>query len=284
MKMQAFLNGRFVDDEEAWMPTTDRGLLSGYGLFETMRARSGRVFRLDAHYRRLLQGTLFLDLGLPLAVEELGGLIDELTRRNELRDARIRLTITAGTPGESGTVKPSVLLTARPIADYPRSLYSRGMTAIVSHIRRNEWSPSSRIKSLSRLDSVLAREEARRAGADEALLLNTTGAIAEGSASNLFVFRSGHLLTPATSCGALPGITRAAVLDLAHESGIDTLEGVLSPEVPLDADEAFLTGAVMGVMPLTKLNGQPIGNGRPGAVTALLQRLYQEAATQESTS
>ena len=274
---EAFLNGRFVESIAASLPATDRGLLYGYGLFETMRARSGRVFRLEEHYRRLSAGASLLDIALPLTHDDLGNVIDELTRRNGLEDARLRLTVTAGPMPEAGKATPSFLLTATAVSDYPASQYLRGMAAIVSRIRRNETSPLSRVKSLNRLDSVLAREQARREGADEAILLNTKGAVAEGSASNVFVVRSGRPLTPAVVSGALPGVTRAAVIDLARETGIDCIEAEITSETLADCDEAFLTGAIMGVMPLTRIDGRVLGHGRPGPITVAVRRLYEQA-------
>ena len=274
---ESFLNGRFVESAAASLPATDRGLLYGYGLFETMRARSGRVFRLEEHYRRLSEGASLLDIALPLTDDDLGHLIDELTRRNGLEDARLRLTVTAGPTPETGKATPSVLLTATAVIDYPASLYLRGMAAIVSRIRRNETSPLSRVKSLNRLDSVLAREEARRGGADEAILLNTKGLVTEGSASNVFFVKSGRLLTPAVSSGALPGITRAAVIDLAREAGIDCIEAEITSETLAGSDEAFLTGAIMGVMPLTRIDGRVLGHGRPGPITTAVRHLYEQA-------
>lgn len=277
-----FVNGGFVESDEARVPALDRGLLYGYGLFETMRARCGRVFRLDEHHRRLSQGALALGIALPLAVDDLRTAIEEIARRNALEDARVRLTVTAGPTRETGSAAPSVLLTAAPVSDYPRELYEKGMAAITSAVRRNETSPLSRIKSLNCLDNVLARDEARRRGADHAILLNTQGLVAEGSSSNLFLAQGDRLLTPTIASGALPGITRAAVLDLAQGAGIDCTEVEITPEMLAGSDEAFLTGAVMGVMPLTRIDGKALGDGRPGPLTRAIRRLYEQAAARET--
>jgi branched-subunit amino acid aminotransferase/4-amino-4-deoxychorismate lyase len=277
-----FLNGQIIESDRAAIPALDRGLLHAYGLYETMRSHNGRVFRLDAHYRRLSEGAAALDIPLPLTLDDLRAAIDALLERNGLPDARIRLTVTAGPAPESGEEHISSLLVAIPLTDYPPQLYERGMAAITSATRRNETSPLSRIKSLNYLDNLLARAEARRRGADRAIMLNTQGLVAEGCSSNLFLLQGERLITPSIDSGALPGITRAAVLELAQEAGIACLEGEVEPSMLGDASEAFLTGAIMGVMPLTRLDGRPLGSGQPGAMTIRVRRLYEQAVARET--
>lgn len=284
-----YLNGELVRRAAAPALALDRGLLYGYGLFETMRAYSGRVFRLEAHYGRLCQGAAILAMAVPFSLPGLSGAVAAVLERNELKDARIRLTLTPGAPpagrqappgplGEPAVPgHPTVVLFVRPLTEYPPSLYRCGMSAVVSVVRRNEWSPLSRVKSLNYLDNLLAREDARKRGADEAVLLNTRGLLAEGSASNVFLARDGRLLTPAVESGALPGITRQTVLELAAAAGLEAVEAEVEPSALADAAEAFLTNSVMEVMPLTRLDGRPLGSGRPGPVTKRLQRLYREA-------
>ena len=276
-----FLNGRFVERREAAAPALDRGLLYGYGLFETMRSYGGRVFRLEEHYRRLCEGAAVLDLPPPaFALDDLRVAIDALLRENGLEDARIRLTVTAGPENGDG----QVLLVATALTDYPQELYERGMAAVTSAIRRNETSPLSRVKSLNCLDNILAREDARRRGADHAILLNTRGFVAEGSASNVFLVSDGRLLTPGIESGALPGITRAAVIELAREAGIACAEGEVEATTLASAAEAFLTNSILGVMPLTRLDGRAVGGGRPGPTTRAISRLYDQAVAQETAA
>jgi branched-subunit amino acid aminotransferase/4-amino-4-deoxychorismate lyase len=265
------------------VPALDRGLLYGYGLFETMRSYGGRVFRLEEHYRRLSEGAAVLDLPPTLTLDELRVAIDTLLESNGLADAYLRLTVTAGPTPVDGGASPSVLLVARPLSGYPPDLYQRGMAAVTGSTRRNEASPLSRVKSLNYLDNLLAREEARRREADEAILLNTRGLVAEGSASNVFLAQGERLLTPGIESGALPGITRATVIELAQEAGIACLEGEVEAAMLDDAREAFLTGSVMGVMPLTRLDGRPIGGG-PGPTTRAISRLYDQAVAQETAA
>jgi len=279
-----FLNGRFVERGEAAVPALDRGLLYGYGLFETMRSYNGRVFRLDAHYRRLSEGAVALGIPLALTLDDLRAAVETLLERNSLPGARIRLTVTAGPVPDDGGASPSILLVARPLSGYPPDLYQRGMAAVTSATRRNEASPLSRVKSLNYLDNLLAREEAQRKGADEAILLNTRGLVAEGSASNVFLVGSEGLSTPGIDSGALPGITRAAVIELAREAGIACAEGEVEAATLAGAAEAFLTNSIMGVMPLTRLDGRPIGGGRPSPTTRAISRLYDQAVAQETAA
>jgi len=269
-----YLDGEYLPAAEARVGAGDAGLLYGRGLFETFRARQGEVYRLEGHFERLRTGAQLLGIALPLALAELRTAVRETADRCRLEDARVRLTLTAGP--ENG--QASLLIQARPATDYPEALYQRGMTAIVSPVRRNETSPLSRVKSLNCLDNVLAREEAGRSGADTALLLNTRGALAEACTSNLFLVRDGGLLTPPVEDGALPGVTRHSILALARGEGITAHEVSLSLNELSAADEAFLTGAVMGVMPLVTVDGAKAGGGRPGPLTGRLRTLYETAA------
>ena len=219
-----FVNGELVRGPEARVSALDRGLLQGYGLFETMRSYGGHVFRLEEHHQRLCEGATLLALEVPLSLTALREAIGAVLEGNGLADAYLRLTLTAGpvleVTEEADPSQAQVILFARELTDYPEALYRRGMAAVISRVRRNETSPLSRVKSLSYLENLLAREEARREGADEAILLNSHGLVAEGSASNVFLIRGEELLTPSIRSGALPGITRQVVLELAPAVGL----------------------------------------------------------------
>ena len=284
--MRVFVNGELVREAAAMVSALDRGLLYGYGLFETMRSYGGRVFRLEEHYRRLREGAALLDLDVPLSLAGLGEAVDAVLQANDLTDAYLRLTLTAGPlPGLiEGTerTKAQVILFARELTDYPEALYRRGMSAVISRIRRNEGSPLSRVKSLNCLDNLLAREEARRQGADESILVNSQGFVAEGSASNVFLVKDGELLTPSIPSGALPGITRQVVLELATTAGLAAKEADIEPAALFGAAEAFLTSSIKEVMPLTGLDGRPVGSGQPGPVAERLHRLYRGLALREA--
>ncbi len=268
-----YLDGAFVPAAEAFVSAEDAGLLFGRGVYETFRARRGAVYWLDRHVARLTTGAEVLGIALPAALRDLAAIVRELVGRCGLDDARVRLTLTAGPPGG----RPSLLIQARPATDYPASLYEKGMAAVVASVRRNDTSPLSRVKSLNCLDNVMSREQAQAGGAGTALLLNTRGLLAEASTASLFIMRGGTLLTPPLDDGALPGVTRGAVLDLAAAAGMDAREVSLALDDLLGADEAFLTGAVMGVMPLASVDGRAIGGGRPGEATLRVRAAYDAA-------
>ncbi|MFQ5474073.1 MAG: aminotransferase class IV, partial [Dehalococcoidia bacterium] len=270
-----YVNGAYVPEEEATVPALDGGVLFGRGVFETFRARQGAVYRLDQHLDRLRAGAETLSIALPTARAELPTIVRELARRCELDDARVRLTLTAGPEGG----EPSLLIQARPTTDYPPTMYERGATAVVASVRRNETSPLAGIKTLNYLDNVLAREAARSDGTDEAIILNNRGLVADGSAFNVFVVRDGGLRTPTREDGALPGVTRGAVLELASEAGIAVKETDITQDDLRTADEAFLTNAIAGVMPLVSVDGAKIGNGRPGPLTRRIGAVYEREAT-----
>lgn len=270
-----FANGEFVPADRAVVPAGDRALLHGRGLFETFRARDGQVLALERHVVRLQRGCELLGVALSLTLPALEAAVATLVDRLGLGDARVRLTVTAGPEGGP----PAVALTARPAADYPPSVYERGASAVIASVRRNETSVLSRVKSLNCLDNVLAREEAARRGADEALLLNTSGRLAEGAFTNLFAVLDGELVTPPAEEGALPGVTRAVTLDLAHAFGLRAREAPLDRSALTRATEAFLTNAIAGILPLTQVEGLPVGNGAPGPVTATLREAYAALLT-----
>jgi branched-chain amino acid aminotransferase group I len=277
-----FVNGELVEGAAARVPALDRGLLYGYGLFETMRSYGGHVFRLEQHHQRLCEGAALLGLEAPLGLPGLREAIGAVLKRNGLTDASLRLTLTAGPSEAVEPSKAQVVLLAGEPTEYPEALYERGMAAVISPIRRNETSPLSRVKSLNYLDNLLAREEAHRQSADEAVLLNSQGFVAEGSASNVFLVRNGVLLTPSVQSGGLPGITRQVVLELAAAAGLEAKETEVEPGDLFEASEAFLTSSLKEVMPLTRLDGRPVGSGRPGPVSERLRRLYRELVVREA--
>ena len=267
MMIVVYFNGEFVPVDGARIPASDQAVTFGRGVYETYRARNGSVFLLDGHVARLREGASVVGIKIPPGISHLAEIVRDLTDRCGIEDARVRLTLTAGPAGE----EPSLLIQARPATDHPAAMYERGMAAIVSGVRRNETSPLSRVKSLNCLDSVMSREQAVKVGADTGLLLNTHGNVAEASTANVFIVRGGAILTPPVEDGALPGVTRSFVLQEASEATL-TLNDVLS------ADEVFLTGAVMGIMPLVRVGERAIGDGSPGSVTNRLRGRYEAAA------
>jgi branched-chain amino acid aminotransferase len=281
-------NGRVVRGSEVAISPLDHGVLYGDGLFETMRAYGGQVFRLDAHLERLAQSAPVLRLALPCSAAELRAAVQQALAANALSDAYLRLTVLRGVgpPGPDPLLcrEPQYFVVARPLRPYPERCYAEGAVAIVATTRQNEGSPLSRVKSLCYLNHVLARIEAREAGADEALLLNGRGDLAESASSNLFAVRDGTLVTPPVESGCLPGTARAVVLETAPRLGLPVALRPLSLPELLGSDEAFLTNSLLEVMPLVRVGDRPIGSGRPGPLTARLAAAYRAVVDEETSA
>lgn len=282
-----YLNGSFVPREEAKISLFDRGLLLGDGLFETMRAYHGQVFRFDRHFERLRRSIEFLKIPFSSSKEAVRGALDQLLEANQLQDAYIRLMVWRG---EGGGLDPEtcssakLAIIARSFSPYSSELYEYGMKGAIVSIRQNEGSPLSRMKSLSFLPNIVAKMEAKAKGADEGILLNTKGSVAEGTVSNLFLVLKGQLLTPSLESGVLLGITREAVLELAKGEGINAIEREIAISELMSSEEVFLTNTLMEVMPMTSIDGLPIGDGRPGPITKRLANAYQELVAKETRS
>lgn len=272
--------GRVTAAAEARVAAGDRGLLYGDGVFETLRAYEGEPFRLAGHVERLLAGAAALRIAPPCTAEELAEAVRETLRAGGLREAYVRITLTRGVGGAPGELRASgpatLLIHARPYAGYDPGLYERGMRAMLARARRNETSPLARLKSLNYLDNCLARAEAAEEGFDEALFINTQGRVVEATAANLFVVRGGQVLTPPVSDGILPGITRAAVMELVPVS-----EESPGPAELRAAQEAFLTNSLMEIMPLVAIGDRPIGDGRPGPMTRDAHERYRTLVREE---
>ena len=266
---RVWLNGRLVPAEKATVSVIDRGFLLGDALFETMRAYGGHVFRLAEHLDRLARGAKRIGLPLP---DGLADAVAKTLKGNGLVDAAVRLTVTRG-PGTGLTPpedpQPTVVIAARPPSKPPdavRAAWARG--------RVNEHSTTAGLKRPAYLDAVVEMAQARAAGYDDVLFLDTAAHLAEGAYSNVFVLARGTLRTPPPTCGILPGITRAAVLEIAAEQGRATAEESLDPPVLDEAEEAFLTSSLREIVPLVSVGGRPIGRGEPGPVTRGIQAAY----------
>jgi branched-chain amino acid aminotransferase group I len=280
-----YLNGQLVSRFEAKLSPFDHGFLYGYGLFETMRAYNGRIFRLDSHLTRLRCSAESIGLAHTILTTEEGkqslkAACMATLEANELKDARIRLTVSAGegdmTPDISTCSSPTVLITARTLAPLPPEKYGTGFKAAISFLRRNSQSALSRLKSTCYMENVLARMTARAAGYDEAILLNEQGYLAEGSTTNVFLVSHGELITPCFESGVLPGITRDAVLEIARTSNIKATERWVELNELIEAQEAFVTNSILELMPLVSVEGRLIGPGRPGKLTGDLLFAYRK--------
>lgn len=281
-----YLNGSLIPRSQARISALDYGFLYGFGLFETMRAYGGQVFRLDSHLNRLARSAEIL--GLPIEALDLKGAVRDTIHANKLSDARVRITISIGeggmVPDPSACTQPTVLILAGHYKPYPKQVYEKGFRAVVSSIRRNSQSPLSRLKSANYLENMLAKQEARAAGVDEAICLNEKGLLAEASMSNIFLVNDGILRTPGEESGILPGITREVVLELASQLGINTFEQDIRLDELFQTQEAFLTNSLMEIMPLTEIDGKLVGSGKPESVTQRLMANYKKLVRPSRTS
>ncbi len=280
MKEIVYLNGILVPPSLATISPFDHGFLYGYGLFETMRSYGGVIFRLERHLSRLYKAAESLGIHSQLLPIDLEKACYDVMNANNLTDARLRLTVSAGEgdiiPNPSTCKKITVFIVARKLVPMPPESYEKGFKAIVSSVRRNSQSPLSRLKTSCYLENVMARQEMKLAEAVESILLNEAGLIAEGSSSNIFCASKDILLTPSLNCGALPGITRETVLELAKTLEIRAIETEITPEALLQADEAFCTNSIIEILPLTYVGDKPIGSGKPGTLTIRLSQAYQK--------
>jgi branched-chain amino acid aminotransferase group I len=289
MEEVVYFNGSLVPRSQARISVFDHGFLYGYGLFETMRAYGGKIFRLDRHLKRILTAAEIIGMESGLAGIDLAKACLDTLEANGLKDARLRLTVSRGEvesfPGTGAGAAPTVLVTAKAYTPLSKEAYARGFRAGIPSLRRYSGSPLSRLKSTSYMVSVLAKMESEAAGLDEALLLNENGSITEGSISNVFFVSSGSLVTPPVDSGILPGVTRETVLEIARVAGMRVAEREVKPEELGRFDEAFLTNSVMEVMPLVEVRDAreaiTIGSGKPGKLTGKLMAAYKEMVERE---
>ena len=279
-----YLNGSIVPAPEARVSVYDQGLLYGYGVFETMRAYQGRVFRQADHLARLVHGAEQIGLFLGGRVGELDRAVNETLVANGLSDARIRLTATAGESTTGPTLpargEPTILVTAISLSSSEESEYERGWRVVVATRTRHSQSVTASSKTTSYLENLVARAEAVHAGADEALIMNERSCLSEGSMTNVFMVKGRRLLTPGPDSGLLRGITRQAIITLA-EPLLAVSQEWISLDEAVEADEVFVTNSAIEVMPVTTLAGRAIGDGTPGEVTRDLTRRYQRLVVRE---
>ena len=286
--MKISIDGKLVTNEDARVSVLDHGFLYGDGIFEGIRIYAGRVFRLDDHLRRLAASARALHLEIPGGVAGARAALLITAEAAGAPEAYVRLIVSRG-DGALG-VDPASCPRARIVCIvdevelFPEERALRGVDLVTASLRKpgpDVLDP--RVKSLNYLNSVLAKAEARRRGADDALVLNASGAVAEASGANVFVLRQGWLSTPPATDGALEGITRATVLELGGELGLPARERPLGRIDFLDADEAFLTGTGAKVVPIRSLDGHAIGSGGAGAVTLRLREAFLAYARSHGT-
>lgn len=284
-----YLEGQYLPMSEAKIPVLDHGVLYGDGIFEGIRAYDGRVFKLAQHMERFESAAKAINLELPLPIGEISEIVLETCRRNALSSGYIRLVCTRGADGlglypHPSTHPPRLFCIAGQVALYSDEAYRRGLKVITSHLRRNNATiVNPQIKSLNYLNNILASIEARRYGADEAILLNSEGLVTECTGDNIFIVKRGVICTPPIWLGTLDGITRMVVLEIAQKMGYTVKEAPFTLFDVLNADEAFLTGTAAEIIALTELDGQPIADGVAGEITlALLQEFRKYTKLEES--
>jgi len=278
MGLKIWLNGKLVEREEAKISVFDHGLLYGDGVFEGIRSYNGKVFRLDAHVRRLFDSANGIRLAIPMTPQEIADAIVATLGANGLKDSYIRVVVTRG----EGTLgldpnrcpHPQVFIITDKIALYPQELYENGLEIITAATMRNHPNAvNPRLKSLNYLNNILAKIEAIDAGTLEAVMLNHLGYVAECTGDNLFIVRDGRLFTPPIAAGILEGITRDEILAIARDAGVEVREENLTRQDLYVADECFLTGTAAEVIPVVRIDKRTIGSGKPGPIT---HRLAEE--------
>ena len=288
MAKYIYLNGELVPPERATVSVFDHGLLYGDGVFEGIRIYNGRIFRLHEHLHRLYDGAHAIYLEIPMAVEEMQQAVVETVRANELREGYIRLVVTRG-PGDLGLdprkcAKPTVFIIADDIALYPQRYYDEGLHVITCSTRRNSpeaLDPS--IKSLNYLNNIMGKIETIHAGVPEGIMLSSDGYVAECTGDNLFVVQHGRVLTPPVSVGNLAGITAAVAMELLRGMAVPVVVENFRILTVYSADELFLTGTAAEIIPVVKVDGRQIGDGKPGPLTHQLHERYHELTQVEGT-
>jgi branched-chain amino acid aminotransferase len=286
------LNGTLVPRSKAHISISDHGFLYGFGLFQTMRAYNGNIFLLDRHVKRLKEAAKIIGMGEKIAKIDLEKVCKETVTINALESARVRLTVTNGKgtalPWEDAGDEPTVLVTAVPYVPQTAEKYNQGYKVGIASVRRTRQNAvASSLKSLNYLINVIARMEVAQRGEDEAMLLNEDGYLAEGGGSNVFFLRSGRLVTPAPNSGIIPGVTREVVMELADSLGIGFTEGTVGKPIFKQCEEAFMTNAMIEIMPITSMNDEAgasivVGGGKMGDITRKLLEAYREKVQKET--
>jgi branched-chain amino acid aminotransferase len=281
-----FLNGEFVTKENAKISVYDHGFLYGDGVFEGIRVYSGNVFRLHEHIDRLYNSAKSILLTIPYTKEEMIDYVIETIRRNQYQDAYIRLVVSRGV-GDLGLDPykcrtPQVVIIAEPLALFPKHLYETGIEVVTVATRRNRSDVlSPKVKSLNYLNDILVKIEAHLANVSEALILNDQGYVAEGSGDNVFIIKDKVIYTPPGYVGALEGITRQAIIEIAQDLGYVVKEEPFTRHDVYVADEVFLTGTAAEVIAVVKVDGRVIGEGVPGQHTKRLLEEFRRRVVSE---
>jgi branched-chain amino acid aminotransferase len=289
MHLEVYIDGKYYPKENAKVSVYDHGLLYGDGIFEGIRAYSGRVFRLDEHLIRLYESAKSLHIEIPVTLDEMRVIVLETLRRNKLSDSYIRLMVTRGV-GDLGLdprkcSKASIICITDTIKLYPADAYENGLRIMTASTRKNPPDClSPRIKSMNYLNNILAKIEAIGAGLSESLMLDKNGFLTECTSENIFLVKRGVVYTPTSVVGILEGITRSVVMELAGKEKMDVQMAFLTPHDLYTADEGFVTGTGAEILPVVEIDGRKIGDGRVGPITKLLLKKFRELTKTEGTT
>ncbi|OLO40493.1 branched-chain amino acid aminotransferase [Alkalihalophilus pseudofirmus] len=281
-----YLNGEFVEKHNAKVSVYDHGFLYGDGVFEGIRVYDGNIFQLKEHLERLYNSAKSILLTIPHSLEELTQIIVETIKINQLQDAYIRLVVSRGVGNlgldPASCPSPNVIVIAEQLSIFPKELYDKGLEIVTVATRRNRPDVlSPKVKSLNYLNNILVKIEASLAGVSEALMLNNEGYVAEGSADNVFIVKGNKILTPPGYIGALEGITRNAIIDIAKDLGYEVKEEPFTRHDVYVADEVFLTGTAAEVIAVVKVDGRVIGDGKPGKETNKLLQAFRQKVVED---
>lgn len=284
--MKVYINGRYYSRGNAKVSVFDHGLLYGDGVFEGIRAYNGKIFKLYEHIERLFESAKSIMLDIPIDRHALAGAVLATARENGLRNGYVRLVVTRGV----GTLglnpfnceNPQVIIIADKVTLYPKKMYQEGMAVVtVATTRNSAEAVNPRIKSLNYLNNILAKIEAINAGVPEAIMFNSFGFVSECTGDNIFIVKKDIVYTPSLYMGVLRGITRDTVIELAENLGYAVKQIVMNRHDIYNADECFLTGTAAEIIPVVKVDGRIVGNGRPGETTLKLTRVFRQLTQTE---
>ena len=292
--MIVYLNGNFINEEEAQISVFDHGLLYGDGVFEGIKVYNGRIFALEEHIDRFYESAQSIQLELPLSRDDMKKAIIETVRRNNLMEAYIRLVASRG----KGTLgldprncpEPTVVIIVDSETRHPEDTAEtpankKGIKVITACYRRNSHDVlSPRIKSTNYLNNILAKLQANSVGVQDAIFLNTQGFVSELTADNIFIVKKSRLITPSLSCGILDGITRQTVLRIAKTQGLEAVEEALTLHDLYTSQECFCTATRIEILPVVWIDGRQVGLGTPGPVTSKIEQGFRELVSREGTS
>ena len=279
-----YVNGRILRAEEAVVPVYDHGFLYGEGVYETLRTYNRVPFLYDRHLRRLRASSAHLQLDVPFADDVLLRWINEtMAAAGASGEAYVRVLLTRGvgelTYDVRATPVPSLVIIVKPLEDVPERVYNEGIPiALVPILRNHPGSVNPVIKSNNLLNNALAMQEANRRAGEEGLMCNHRGELSECSQANFFLVRGGAALTPGSAAGLLEGITRAFLFEVGKDIGVEVRDETLYPKDLATADEAFITSTTREISPVTKIDGRPVGSGKPGPITMRLLEAYRKRA------